>query len=280
MHRYPGEVDRDAYDRAPGERWSLLRHLRRSPLHYQHAVKTVSAQSAPMRFGSAAHCVVFEPDQFDRRYVVYSESKCKGEGARKKWEAFQEENAHKTILSPEEYDRAQFLGEAVRRHPYAAALLLDGRAEVPLTWTDPRTGLSCKCRLDWVTPEHAVVDLKSARNLDERAFAAQAWRLAYFQQMDYYRSGLGANLKRSAECVPVSIIAVESEAPFDVAVFQLDDESMIAAREEVERLINTLLICRRDNVWPGRYVEPFPLVAPAYALDDGDDDWSVTTTEG
>ena len=36
---YKGEISRAAYDQHPGERWSRLKNLRKSALHYQHALK-------------------------------------------------------------------------------------------------------------------------------------------------------------------------------------------------------------------------------------------------
>ena len=87
--RFPGEIARTEYDAHPGERWSHLSHMGKSPLHYQHAKENGRAETTALRTGSALHTLVFEPETYDDRFVVYRESKTKGKGSKKSWAAFQ-----------------------------------------------------------------------------------------------------------------------------------------------------------------------------------------------
>ena len=283
--RYPGEIARTDYDAHEGERWSHLRFMRLSPLHYQHARKAKHMDSNPLRIGSALHAMIFEPETYEERFVVYREDKNKGEGARTKWKAFQEEVKARsmTILDADEEARALGMARAIARNPDARQYIAPslGRAEIPITWTDERTGLICKMRADWITLEGLILDLKSARSADVRAFGRQAWNLGYFHQADFYARGLAAVTGRKVEEVPFLFVVAESEAPHDSCVFCPCDETRYAAHEEVDKCMDTLMECQRTGVWPGRYQGVQQLKAPTYVLMSEDEDWNVSTsTEG
>ena len=276
---YKGEISRAAYDQHPGERWSRLKNLRKSALHYQHALKHAGPDTDALRMGGAIHCALLEPEFFASRYVTYAGDKCKGEGARKAWAEFQAAHSHMVILSADEWTRAHAVAAAVRSHSDAGQLLAKGRAEVPLTWTDERTGIACKCRLDWVTPKHQTVEIKSALNIEQHSFANMAWKYGYFHQVEYYDQGLAAQLGTTSEDIESFIVAVESSPPYDVCVFCPDSESMYAAREELGGFLAKLKECRALDRWPGRYAERTFLTAPRYVLDSEDDEWDVQVKE-
>ena len=266
----PGED----YENASGVRWSLLKHLRdASPMHYQHALdshRTDRETSDALRFGRAVHCMVFEPEWFAARFVTYAESKSVGEGARKKWQAFQEEHKHHTILSKDEWDRAHSIALAIAAHPIAHELLQVGRAEVPLRFDTPQ-GVQCKAKLDWLTRPIGIVDLKTALHIEERVFSTVAWKLGYFHQAAMYRRAVSFGTGVPVFDIPYHIIAVEPSEPFDIAVYQLDEEGLQVANDELTDLITYLADCRAKNRWPGRYECKQLLRAPKWATMDDDE---------
>ena len=276
---YKGEIPREQYDSAPGERWSRIKNMRKSPLHYKHAADKGERSTDVFRLGGAVHCAVLEPEHFESRYVVYSESKTSGEGCRGRWADFQSAHSHLTILAPDEMLAVNGMAAAVRAHPQASKLLAQGRAEVPLTWIDKRTGIACKSRLDWVTRQHMMIEFKSAASIDQRTFANQAWKYGYFHQVWQYACGLAAQLDRDPDKIETAVIAVESSEPHDVAVYLPCSDSLYAAREEVEQILDTLAECRRTGIYPGRYTEQTILTAPRYVLDSEDEDWQVSVKE-
>ena len=73
-------------------------------------------------------------------------------------------------------------------------------------------------------------------------------------------------------------MAVESEPPYDVALFEPCEESRYAALEDVRKLMARLAECQRTQRWPGRYDEPRMLKAPAYVLMTDDDEWTTEVT--
>lgn len=275
---YPGEIARSDYDAHPGVRWSRLTNLRKSPLHYQHGLMTERPETSALRTGLALHTLVFEPETYDSTFVVYRESKSKGAGAKLAWEAFQAANT-RIILGADEEERALSCAESIRRaagHLIAPHL---GRGEIPITWTDERTGLLCKARLDWVMHSGLALDLKSCRSAELRAFGRQAWHLGYFHQQVFYMKGLAAVTGQNMFEIPFRFVAVESDEPHDVSIFEPCAETRDAAEIEVNALLDRLAECIRTDIWPGRYEGTQQLSAPAYVLMSDDEEWSVTTGE-
>ena len=258
----------------------MLSHMRKSPAHYQYALTHQRKDTSALNTGSALHTLVFEPETYAERFTTYTASKSKGEGARKAWEAFQEEakGCGLTILDADEAERAQGCAAAVRAKASAYIAPSKGRAEIPITWTDAETGLVCKSRLDWLTINRVLVELKSTRSTDERNFANQAWKLGYFHAQMFYSMGVAATTGCTIDEVPFLFVAVESEPPYDVALFEPCEESRYAALEDVRKLMVRLAECQRTQRWPGRYDEPRMLKAPAYVLMTDDDEWTTEVT--
>lgn len=265
------------YQTASGLRWSHLKFMRESPLHFHTAAfdPELVKQSDALLLGGAVHCRVFEPEHFASRFVCYSEPKSKGEGSRKRWQEFQEQNADKSILDAEQWEQTNNIANKIITHPLALELLQIGRAEVPLRfWEQDIEG---KAKLDWLHAgsQPSIVDLKTARFIEQRRFQSAAWSLGYFHQADYYRRALAFNLGCQAAELPFYIIAVEPAAPHDVAVYRLDDDSLQVAHAEVEDLLQQLRHCRARGEWPGRYNSVMPLCAPRWAMDDDDDPYGA-----
>ena len=278
-----GEISPFDYNAHPAVRWSLLQHMRKSPKHYKHALSNASADTRARSRGSAVHTLVFEPDTYPDRFVTYDAPKSKGEGSRKAWQAFQEDASARglCILDPEDAERAIGCAVSIRTNSKAAEYLAagQGRAEIPITWQDPDTGLQCKARLDYLRKDRLLLDLKSSRSTDDRQFSAMAWKYGYFHQHIFYAMGVAASVGCDIEEVPFVFLVVESEPPYDVAIFEPCPESRQAAHEDVKRLLAQLAECTARNHWPGRYEGVRVLSAPRYVLMDEDDEWQITTTE-
>ena len=255
----------DLYRQIPGVNWSSLKHMAESPLHYKHAL-TVRSKSTPAQIlGTAAHLAVLEPDAYRDEVAVWTE----GRRAGKLYDAWKECNAGKLWLNAEEDAAARAMGQAVHANPNAAPLLRTGKAEVPIEWVDEGTGLPCKGRLDWLdlqADRAVIVDFKTTRTTDHRLFARQVVALGYHGQLAHYAAGVSTLYGLPVE---VHIIAVESAAPHDVAVFMLT-EALRAGRTLRDELLAKVAECVATDRWPGRHPEPVPLCLPAYALGDTD----------
>jgi exodeoxyribonuclease VIII len=176
-------------------------------------------------------------------------------------------------LTQGEADTVAAMVEGARNHPRVLSLLsADGMAEVSLYWTEGegKDARRMKARADLVityADRVILVDLKSARDVDPRSFGAAAARFGYHGQLAHYAHGLEQVYKLPVECC---IIAVESSAPHDAAVYHLDDLAMEAGCQMRDRLLSELAECEAAQEWPGQVPHAATLQLPVWALPDID----------
>ena len=243
------------YAALPAVNWSTLKAMSVSPLHYAHTLSHPRSDTAAMAKGRAVHVAVLEPLRLPLLYTTW-------DGTRRgpEWTKFKEANAGKEILTVPEYEDIVAISAAVRSHPEARRLLRGGKAEQTILWTDPATRLRCKARVDYVRRD-ALVDLKTTRSLDERDFQRTFTTFKYYCQLAMYLDGLAAN---GHALESVYIVAVESEPPHDVAVFEPSEDAIYAGQQEVHELLALVRRYRRRKRLPGRYPKTTALDLPGW----------------
>jgi hypothetical protein len=262
-----------------------LKLLARSPWHYANRVDTTPTPA--MLRGVLAHCAILEPDAMSKRYVVVPED-APTRPTRRQWEAkspsdssraamqwwtqFQQDNAGRELIPQADYELCQAQLAAVAREPELASLLRSGRGEVSLFWIDPRTGLYCKARPDWLpSPDGQSItplDLKTCADESPSGFGRAAARLRYDLQAAHYTEGVEITTGFRVENFVFG--AVSSKPPVLAVPYVLTDEIRDQARDERSELMDRLEWCQRENVWPA-YGEGFQLLDfPAYAKHGGE----------
>lgn len=256
-------MDFATYSAIPAVNWSTLRELARSPQHYRHRLSTPRADSPAMRLGRARHARILEPERYADEVAVWA-----GERRGNAWLAFKEACAGREILTVSEAEEVEAIATAVYAHPTAASLLTGGAAERVVTWTDAATGLDCKARLDYLRAD-AIVDLKTTKDASPRTFGRNAYTYGYHSQVAFYADGLGGE----TSTVPrrCYLIAVESEAPHAVAVYEVGEDALAVGRREYRRLLTQLAECRAADEWPGYGDGVSDLWLPDWAYGDGSD---------
>ena len=222
--------------------WSSLKAMQVSALAYHYFKNNPAPDKPAYALGRATHTAILEPDLFDSQYAIFD-----GRRAGKKWEEFKAAHFDRDIIKPAEYDLVQRMAEAVHAHPVAHVHLLGGVAEQTMVWKDPPTGLKCKGRADYITDR--IVDLKTARAVDPWNFNGAIGKYLYHGQLAFYHHGAWA-ADYKIDMAPL-IIAVQSSAPHDVAVYSLPPEVMQAGADLFRSLLDRLSDCLRTNEWPG-----------------------------
>jgi hypothetical protein len=248
------------YLRVEGVNWSSLKHLERSPKHYQFERIPPPSETRAMVKGRAGHTATLEPDLYPTEYVVFPGSRRAG----KDWDLFEAENTDRTILTRREDEDARAIGTAVRAHPFAAKLLGNGKPEQTIEWNDPETGIKCKGRIDFLQ-EEGFLDLKTTASIDRRRFSATAFNLRYHAQMAFYARGMAA---LGVEWPVIHMIAVESVPPYDVAVFEVMADELAIGDELVGKLLNRLAECEATKEWPGSCPGVERMYLPSWAYKE------------
>lgn len=257
-----GQVDYDSIDAA---NFSTIKHFGDSARHYRYRLRNPKPETIGQLKGTADHTAVLEPHKLFTEYALFEGKVRRG----KKWDECKGANAGKRIIKQSELEQALAIRDAVRSDHVAMKYLEHGHAEVTLVWADRETGILCKARLDWVSDEHVIVDLKGTANASQWTFGAEAYRRQYHVQQAFYLDGYETLFPTTQ---PQSkILAVEYTPPHDSVVFNLPDEVLGIGRDAYRGYLNRLAECREAKAWPGRASgTEMDLMLPKYAWpDDG-----------
>jgi hypothetical protein len=241
-------------------RFSRLKAMARSAMHYHAACQWDDDETLAKRIGSGVHALVF-----GQPLVVWPQRR-QGNA----WKAFEAANAHRIILNETEHAQALAVANAIRRHPIAAPLLFDNTAlERRLSWKI--AGRDCQGTPDAFNSRR-VVDLKTARTTEPDRFTRQAMWMSYHAQLAWYQDGIElAGKDRPEECY---IVAVESAVPYPVTVFRLTGRALEQGRRLNRLWWERLMVCEATNAWP-----PYAQSVIDFDVPDGDADGLIIDGE-
>ena len=198
--------------------------------------------------GRAAHCLILEGEnEFNARFAVGGPINPKtgesyGRGT-KKFKEWLDEHGNPDCVTEADYEMIIKMEASVRAHPEASMLLADGIAEGVIR--NQFNGIDCQIRMDWMSPQHGIVDLKTCDDLNW--FEADAKRFGYANQGAFYRGVSGIQ--------DFAFIAVEKKEPFRTGVWRMNDQTLGMAMQENRDAIAALIRCKQTNVWPTGYEE-------------------------
>jgi hypothetical protein len=268
-------MPRADYDALPGEHWSTIKHVARSPAHYLHAVsgEDEDRDTDVLAFGRGLHLALLEPERYPLEVAVWNGGTRRGHA----WDAFVALHAGRELLTGAQHQRILEMAASVTGNHATFALLIGGNSEVSITWTDAATGIDCKARLDYVRDSSAalhseggIIDIKTCRDASPDAFGRAAIRYGYHAQAALYTDGLAA-VTLLGRPLPYSILAIESSPPYVAQVYRIHEEALELGRDEYRRCLERVSECRRAGTWPGYSEGPMDVQLPKWAWGAEDD---------
>jgi exodeoxyribonuclease VIII len=263
-------VPEHVYRSWPAPSYSLLKHVARSPAHALSYMLHPPEQTPAMLLGSITHLSVLEPDRFMLEVVARPEGLDRRTREGKAlWAQLEAEHPGCAIIPADDYTRISAIGAAVAAHPVASALLsAEGRKlEASFAWEEEVDGVLTKIkgRADVISRVGGlthVVDLKTTRDASIRGFAREVVNYRYMEQAALYLRGLNI-------CAPAQRtwrwIAVESEPPYAVTVFEPFQSDLGIAEERILGWLFEWERCCRSEHWPAYSNQTEPLIVPAWA---------------
>lgn len=243
-----------------------IKHLLKSPAHFQQNLATPIVATPQMQFGTVVHALVLEPNTINDVVAIIPDDmpERRSTAGKQRWAEFDALAVGKCVMSGERYECAQAAAMAVRSSPrYAAVFRAGGAVETSLLWIDTYDVL-CKARPDYILPHFEwIVDLKTTRDASKEDFAKQIWNNRYDVQAAWYLRGL----VRSVECKPRGFIwcAVETEPPYAVAWYVMELADFEIALADIDNMLRVYAECTRTNTWPGYPTDVQPIRLPRWA---------------
>lgn len=214
-----------------------------SMLALKHAWDNPGEDTDDLLWGRALHCLLYEPGLFEQRYVRWDGGKRYG-GA---WDDFRADNYGKEPLTAKQWESVLSAAQAFVREPRVQEIIEQGQSEVVVFRSV--AGVQCRGRLDHVSSSrHLISDLKSAVTIAPRQFGHAFYRYFYDLKLGCYRRWFS---ELSSESWPVSVIALEKEEPWDIAVIPIPDAVLDYGYEKALKVIKRVRQCIESGVWPG-----------------------------
>lgn len=238
-----------------------------SPAHFKAWQSQPNDPTDAMMFGSAFHCAMLEHHLFDKKVWIKPEGFTARSDANKAILA-QAKAENKIVLSQEQAVSIVKMAGSVRSQKSAAKLLQKGKAEQSLIWKDPEHDVLCKARLDYITADDIIIDVKTAQSAAPGEFQRTVLSNRYHVQAAMYIDGLlyatGTKAKKFV------LVVVEKAEPFAVAVYELNEAWIYAGRQEYRNNLAVYAQCFKTNVWPSYPEQVQTLSTPGYMKVDSE----------
>lgn len=291
---YPG-ISADKYFHSP--EWSgrmspsvLDRGVKQTMSHVRAAFYgELSTETDALDFGKAFHSRLLEPDLFKTQFAVAQQccantekkKRCSKMGVMRcgdgEWYCTThapDAPSQVEVLSPATSEIIEAMRRKVFAHPAVALLRAGGSCECCIAWTDPKTGVKCKSRLDKYSPVcelpdgqagAMILDLKSCRAADphslSNAMEEHGWARAAAMRCDGVEVLTGVR-------PDYTLIAIEKSAPYEVAVVTIGEQTRDGARAEVRSLLDVWANCLKTGFYPGYSDDFIELDAPGWKLHE------------
>lgn len=259
------------YREHPGVNKSTLWEIRQSPAHYKWALDNPSEDTPALKMGRLIHMCVLETDKLSDTYAVAPDVDRRTKAGKDAWAAFMAEHEGKEILTEDEFVQAEMVSRSVWRN--AEDLLGGCRPEVPLFWTDDRTGIRCKCRVDAMKEtddRFIIVDLKTTNDASTNAFIRDAVKYGYHVQAAHYINGVVANGLNHGKPVEWWFVVVEKKGPYAVNLIKAETSFLDEGQYKVATLLDKLEECMRVDEYPGYGVNTLRM--PEWAIEDTEEE--------
>lgn len=240
------------YQSLPGINASAIKAGAESMLAMRYVMSGGGKDETPsMRWGSLVHSAILEPDRFFRESAIWEGGVKRG----KEWDTFKAENADRDIISRDEFADAVACANVVHANQEAHRLIEQSRHEETVTWEGESYG-QAKARLDGLGRDF-VLEIKTARNIAPAAFGRQVvGDLGYDLQIAWYSEG--------ASGLPVKVVAVRNEQPYDVAVYSIPRLVYQLAGRRARDIAARYRACEAAGEFPGVSPRETELLLPEW----------------
>jgi exodeoxyribonuclease VIII len=199
--------------------------------------------------GSLVHTLVLEPHKFEAQYAIEPKCDTRSKAGKTLAEQLEKTRGNREGIDEEQLKTAKAIVASLEMHSEASALLnLRGiEKEISGFYLDDESGLMCKYRPDART-DSVVLDVKTTSDASAEGFSKSIVNYGYHISAAHYLAG--ESIARSCHHSRFILIAVETTAPYPVAVYQLSEraieEGMNVRREALNRLATSI----KTNYWP------------------------------
>lgn len=225
------------YFAAEGLHYSSLKNLLLSPKHYKYKLENPDQSSPSQIIGRAIHTATLDPEEFARGFYLYEG---KIDRRTKEGKEVVAAAGEREIVGLEVSDAAVAIQMAV---PELSKCLKENA--IFFTLND----LPFKAKIDAYDKDNGIIyDLKTTADIKPQSFIRSIFNYSYYLQAALYWKAVAMT---GNDVKAYRIIAAEKEAPYDVAVYELDQDYIAYGGRELDRLLDVLKTAQTFDHWGG-----------------------------
>lgn len=233
------------------ELWLLNPDNGGTPEKFKWAREHPEKPTPALIFGTLVHCLLLEPDSFNKQFAVWDDTikKTTKEG-KAAYAEFTDDLMGRQEVSRTMYEQATVMALLARSTPFVGKLLV-GEHEKPIKWTDEMTGEICKIRLDCLTEiggKPVIVDYKTTADASTDGFMRSAINYGYDFQAGMYCEGVE---KVTGQKPLFVFVAQEKTPPYAVNILQADNLMVQRGYDIFRELIGIYHECKITDNWYG-----------------------------
>ncbi len=282
------KMSNEEYHARPEFSSSQLKDMLRSSAHFysKNIIKEVERETKKhLDFGTLAHTLFLEPEQFHNEFVVIPADAPKPptdvmRNAKKPsedslariewWDKFAAEQGTKTTITEDLLEGAQRIANNLRSlSSYKDMQNNYGMAEASIFFTDPTYGLKLRIRPDYhiapcsAFPNGWIFDVKTANDARPFKFARSCADFFYDLSASMYREGF-QQFYQTKDKPGFTFLVAESSIPFPCKQYKASDLFLAVGdsryNKAKEQLAESLLI----NEWDGYSTDLEEIFLPSY----------------
>jgi len=281
------DLPETVYREAPGENWSCIKRILKTPKSYKWFRDHPSGDSKARKLGRLFHVIVLEREELAKRYIT-SPPTYPAKGRKKDdppvdkpwnlnatfckdWKADMEGKGFE-IVNQYDVNTCKAMRDALWELDDARTIMegADGY-EISGFWTDEETGLLCKMKLD-ILKNGQIGDLKKTAAGDSPSGSWEKWcgsvrQWKYHGQAAFYRDGVNAIYKHLGLELPeipmFEWLVVEDAPPYDTAIYSALDvpeaasyQFFVWGRALCRFLLAEVAHWRKHNSYPSYNIGP------------------------
>ena len=201
--------------------FSSLKEFAISPNHFIHYKQRQRVATSSMMRGSALHCLVLEPNEFEQRYMIAPNFR----RGTKAWDECVVAAGEREIIKDSEFEGIERMASAIMENKHAREIITNATAfeqHVEFEFN----GIPFHGFIDIVG--NVVADLKSTQDVSTRGFQKLVFNYKYHWQAALYLRAIGMQNE-------FMFIGIEANAPHNVMVYRLPQSVIdIAVRELID----------------------------------------------
>lgn len=246
---------------------SGLDQFKRSPAHYKAWLdgQETNETTPAMVFGSAVHCALLEPKKFESEYSVFSGDR-RTKAGKEEYETLKARGIK--LISAEDQEAIRRMQQNILTHNAASKLIKPGTYHAEVSVFGEINGIKTKARMD-ILPHFEAVngdcigDIKTTSDASPAEFAKSIANFRYHVQAAWY-------LRFFPTRTRFVFIAIEKTPPYELAVYELDQQAIDLGNYEIDRQLELFRSCQDFDSWPGYSTQTTTLNLPTWAYTKKD----------